>query len=164
MTFRAFALIALAAIISAPLVAQTPSDEHKHWAEVTHKFESAPLDEDANHDAGITVSEIAVSHDFHVALCPELYADFGASKYEYHAQIRWLYMLGAATYQVESGKTDIETTNLYALHSVLKGYAAILRQEPAAKDKQLDELAKLDAKGKLAEFIAKKNCKQAAAP
>jgi hypothetical protein len=159
MTLRPIALIIA---LSTALHAQappTPTPQHKHWAEITHKFETAPLDDDAAHDAGVIVGEIAVSTDFHVAICQELYADFGESKYDYHHQIRWLYMLGAATYQVESGKTDAEGTNLYALHSVLKGYAAILRQEPTAKDKTLEELAKLDAKSKLAEFIAKKNCR-----
>jgi hypothetical protein len=160
MNLRSCALIVLATVFATPILAQTPptSDEHKHWAEVTHKFETAPLDDDAAHDADLTVSEIAVS-DFRVRICPEFYADFGESKYDYHHQIRWLYLLGAATYQVETGKTDPEGTNLYALHSVLKGYAAILRQKPAAKDKTLEEFAKLDAKNKLAELIAKKNCK-----
>jgi hypothetical protein len=156
--------IALAtATFSMPLLvsAQEPStpEQHKHWAEVTHKFETAPLDDDAKQDAGVVVGEIAVSNDFHVVMCSELYNDFNTSKYEHHAEIRWLYMLGAATYQVETGKTDPEGTNLYALHSVLKGYAAILREHPTAKDKTLEEFAKLDAKNKLAELIAKKNCK-----
>jgi hypothetical protein len=161
MNFRPFALaiiffLALRASAQAP---PTPTPEHKHWAEITHKFETAPLDDDASHDAGLIVSEIAISSDFHVAGCQEFYAEFGESKYDYHHQIRWLYMLGAATYQVETGKLDPEGTNLYALHSVLKGYAAILRQEPTAKDKTLEEYAKMDAKGKLPELIAKKNCK-----
>jgi hypothetical protein len=140
---------------------QTPpiSDQHKHWAEVTHKFETAPLDEDAAHDAAVTVSEIAISNDFHVRMCEALYNDFNESDYYHHSQIRLLYMLGSTTYQVETGKTDPEGTNLYAIHSVLKGYAAILRENPKSTDKKLDELAKLDAKNKLADYIAKKNCK-----
>ena len=148
-------LILLAALLQTP----STTDQHKHWAEVTHKFETAPLDEDAAHDAGLVVSEIAVSSDFHVTMCKDIYNDFNESDYRFHAQVRWLYMLGAATYQVESGKTAQPDTNLYAIHSVLKGYAAILREKPTATDKKLDELAKLDAKNKLADYIAKKNCK-----
>jgi hypothetical protein len=159
MTLRPILLALLLATTLAAQAPPTPTPEHKHWAEVTHKFETAPLDDDAKQDAGVIVGEIAVSNDFHVVLCQDFYNDFNESKYEYHAQIRWLYMLGAATYQVETGKLDPEGTNLYALHGVLKGYAAILREHPAAKDKTLDEFAKLDAKNKLAELIAKKNCK-----
>jgi hypothetical protein len=158
MNLKYLSLISLAAIfLTLTISAQT--DEHKHWADVTHKLEAAPLDDDANHDAGVVVGEIATSPDFHVTMCAELYNDFNTSKYDHHAQIRWLYMLGAATYQVETGKTDVPGTTLYALHSVLKGYAAILKQDPTAKDKVLDDLAKQDSKSKLPEFIEKKNCK-----
>ncbi len=149
----------LTLLLTTTLAAQnpTPTDEHKHWAEVTHKYETAPLDDDADHDATLTVANIAVS-DFRVKVCPELLQDFSDSRYTYRQQIRRLYLLGAATYQVESGKTDSQGTSLYALHSVLKGYAAILRQEPDAKDKTLSDLASMDAKNKLADYIARKNC------
>ena len=158
MTLRPLILIATLFTAALPQT-PTPTPEHKHWADITHKFETAPLDEEAAHDAALVVSDIAVSNDFHVVMCEAFYNDFNNSDYHYHAPIRLLYMLGAATYQVESGKTDQQGTNLYALHSVLKGYAAILRAKPTAHDKELDELAKLDAKNKLAAFIAKKNCK-----
>lgn len=160
MTLRPILLtLLLASLATAAQTPATPSLEHKHWADVTHKFETDPLDEDAAHDAALVVSDIAISNDFHVVMCGTLYTEFNESTYHYHAPVRLLYMLGAVTYQVESGKLDSETTNLYALHSVLKGYAAILREKPDAHDKQLDELARLDAKNKLADYIAKKNCK-----
>jgi hypothetical protein len=153
-------LILAAALLQTALPQNpTPTPQHKHWADVTHKFETDPLDEDAAHDAALVVSDIAVSSDFHVVMCEAFYNEFNDSQYHYHAPIRLLYMLGAATYQVESGKTDQQDTNLYALHSVLKGYAAILRAKPTAHDKELDELAKLDAKNKLDDYVAKKNCK-----
>lgn len=159
MPLRPIALITLLAT-TLTIAAQTPTTpEHKHWADVNHKFETDPLGEDAAHDAALVVSDIAISNDFHVTMCEALYSDFNESDYHYHAPIRLLYMLGAATYQVESGKIDQEGTNLYALHTVLKGYAAILREKPDAHDKKLDELAKLDAKNKLNDYIAKKNCK-----
>jgi hypothetical protein len=147
-----------ALFLATTLHGQTTADDRKHWAEITHKFEAAPLDDDARRDARFAVAEISASHDFHVVLCKTFYEDFDASKYEHHAEIRLLYMLGVTTYQVETSKTDQEGTNLYALHTVLKGYAAILHDEPKAKDKLLDELANADAKGKLADLIAKKGC------
>jgi hypothetical protein len=149
----------LALLLATTLHAQTATDDQKHWAEITHKLEAAPLDEDTIHDARFAVAEIAASHDFRIPVCFEIYNDFGSSKYEYHDQIRYLYLLGGATYRIETGKTDPEGTNLYALHSVLKGYAAILKDDPKATDKTLDSLAKSDAKGKLPDLIAKKACK-----
>jgi hypothetical protein len=169
MNLRLSALVATAVIATSLASAQSsptpaiPADR-QHWIDVAHKLETAPLDEDAFHDARFVIAEIAVLPDFPVALCSDLYTDFNESQYKYKTQIRYLFMLGGATYKVETGKTDIETTNLYALHSVLKGYAAILRQEPAAKDKMLDNLAKEDARGKLADLISKKTCKQLSTP
>jgi hypothetical protein len=147
-----------ALLLTLALHAQTTADDRKHWAEITHKFEAAPLDDDTRRDARFAVAEIAASHDFHPIVCKTFYEDFDASKYEHHAEIRLLYMLGVTTYQVETTKLDPEGTNLYALHTVLKGYAAILHDEPKAKDKLLDELANADAKNKLPDFIAKKGC------
>src|SRR5947209_2091773 len=140
-----FALFLTVCSVAFTQDSKTPiPDERKHWVEVTHKFETAPLDEDAFHDARFAVAEIASSHDFHAVLCEGFYTEFNESTYAYHAQVRVLYMLGAAAYQIETGKTDSEGTNLYALHSVLKGYAAILREQPKSTDKKLDQLAKAD--------------------
>ena len=149
----------LALLLATTLHAQTTDDDRKHWAEVTHKFETAPLDDDTRRDARFAVAEIATSKDFHPVLCKTFYEDFDTSKYEHHAEIRLLYLLGVSTYQIETTKTDQEGTNLYALHTVLKGYAAILKDEPKSKDKLLDELANADAKNKLPDLIAKKGCK-----
>jgi len=158
MTFRP---ILFALLLTLPTFAQDPTtpDQRKHWAEVAHKFEAAPLDGDALHDARFTVAEIATSHDFHPAACEAFYTEFNESKYLYHAQIRLLYLLGVTAYQVEAGKTDTEGANLYALHSVVKGYTAILHDEPKETDKQLDQLAKSDAAGKLSDVIKKQGCK-----
>jgi hypothetical protein len=163
MTLRRCVLIA--AILLAPLFASAQTaptaDDRKHWADVTHKLEATPLDEDAISAARLAVAEIAVSHDFHVALCQDFYLTFNESQYVYHAQIRYLFMLGAATYQIETGKTDADGTNLYALRSVLKGYAAILKDNPKTTDKLLDDIAKQEARGKLPELIQKKGCNTA---
>ncbi len=161
MNLRSSAFVLAAAIATSSLVtAQTTSthEQRAHWAEVTHKFESSPLGADAARDAEIVVKQITEVSDFHAVHCASFFKELNDSPYEYHAPILLLYILGGATYQVESGKTDSEGTNLYAFHSVLKGYAAILREHPAAKDEKLDELAKMDAQGKLPYMIEKKGC------
>src|SRR4051812_22474932 len=108
MNLRRILLTATLLAATLPPFAQdaTTPDDHKHWAEVAHKFETAPLDDDAFHDARFTVAQIAVSHDFHAVLCEAFYTEFNESKYIYHAQIRLLYLLGVTAYQVETGKTD----------------------------------------------------------
>lgn len=149
------------------LVPQKPSDKHpvnqedvqqRRWAEAAHKFESSPLDKAAALDAADAVDQIRDSSTFQVHTCQALVNELRESAYKYHMEILRLYVLGAAAYQIESHKIDPESTNLYALHSVLKGYAAILRQEPAATDKRLDDFAALDANGELPHLIERRGC------
>lgn len=146
------------ALLTASKTPQAPDPQHKRWAEATHKFESAPLDRSAAVDAADAVKQIEDAHDFHVVLCQNIFDELRSSTYKYHTEILRLYMLGAAAYQIESNKVDAEATNLYALHSVLKGYSAILRQEPGATDKRLDDFADLDANGQLPHLIERRGC------
>lgn len=132
--------------------------QQSRWAEVTHKFESAPLDKAAALDAADAVDQMRDASGFQVRTCQALVNELRSSAYKYHMEVLRLYVLGAATYQIESHKTDSEGTNLYALHSVLKGYAAILRQEPSATDKRLDDFAALDANGELPHLIERRGC------
>lgn len=132
--------------------------QQRRWAEVTHKFESAPLDKAAALDAADAVEQMRDAQGFEVRTCQNLVNELKGSAYKYRMEVLRLYVLGAATYQIESHKTDSEGTNLYALHSILKGYAAILRQEPGATDKRLDDFAALDANGQLPHLIERRGC------
>ncbi len=134
----------------------TPA-ERAHWVEVLHKLEVNPDDQPTILDAEGVVKRLIEVSDFHLSLCDvfgELPKDYGRKE-----PISQLFLLGLAGYQVETGKSDSDGANLYALHSVLKGYAVILQHDPKAKNKKLDELAKQGAEGKLPALISKKGCK-----
>lgn len=154
--------LAVALFLSVPTVAahaqktSTP-EERTHWTEVLHKLEAKPNDPQNVSDAEAVFKRLIEVSDFHMVICPvftELPSGYGKKH-----PIMQLFTLGLAAYQVETGKADNEGANLYALHSVLKGYASILAADPKAKDKKLDELAKMDAEGQLPEFIVKHGCK-----
>lgn len=130
----------------------------QRWVEVLHKFESAPLDKSAALDAADAMDQMLDAPKFKVRTCQALVNELKGSAYKYHMEVLRLYVLGAAAYQIESQKTDNESTNLYALHSVLKGYAAILRQEPGATDARLDDIAVLDANGQLPHLVERRGC------
>jgi hypothetical protein len=102
------------------------------------------------------LKRIIIVEDFHVSVC--YVTDLHEKDYKNVRPVSGLMFLGVAAYQIENGDTDKNAATLYALHSVLKGYANILSQDPQAKDKKLDELAKLNAEGKLPKLIQKK-CK-----
>lgn len=152
-------LIVFATFLVPALTAQTTStpEEHAHWLDVLHKLQAEPL-APANVSEGEHVFKRLVEvTDFHMTICP-IISEL-PQKYSHAQPIMQLFTIGLAGYQLETGKTDSEGSNLYALHSVLKGYASILAADPKAHDKKLDDLVKLDADGKLPDLVRKKGCK-----
>ena len=161
MNLRHFSALGLAIVISTSALAQdtkpTTPEERTHWVEVLHKLEAQPSDQSTISEAERVVKRLIEAPDFHMTICPVITEL--PPKYAQKEAVLQLFMIGLAGYQVETGKTDNEGANLYALHSVLKGYAVLVQQNARATDKKLDELAKLDADGKLPELIKKKGCK-----
>lgn len=149
-------------LIAAPCVAQdgksSPPEERAHWVEVLHQLEVKPLDPGLRVEAEKVFKRLVAVSDFHIVLCDVL-SEVGEMSYKDHEPVIQLFALGLAAYQIETGRADNAGANLYALHSVLKGYAAILVIDPQATDKRLNHLVKVDGEGKLPELIKKKGCK-----
>jgi len=131
--------------------------ERAHWAEVLHQLETQPLDPALNQQAAAVFKRLVEVSDFHMSICPVI-GELPEKKYKNVGPIMQLFTLGLAAYQVETGKTDGLGANVYALHSVLKGYNSILAIDPKAKDKKLDALMKMDTEDKLPELVQKKKC------
>ena len=130
-------------------------EEHAGWAEATHKLEASPLVQTVNSAGETALKQVMDAKDFHVPLCSTLFGAFNGMKYQYqHAMVRQL-MLGSATYMVENPDkaSDLPAMNLYAVESALKAYAAILQQQPGAKSKDMEMLAKKQEKGDLQKYI-----------
>ena len=130
--------------------ASTP-EERAQWVEVTHKLESAPLDDSVNKQGEAVFKRLSDVHDVHVLLCPALLTEFNGMKYAYAHTITRQYMMASGAFQIENPDkvADAKATTLAAVESVLKTYQAILKQKPDAKAKQLDDLLKKQSQGKL---------------
>lgn len=126
-------------------------EERAQWAEVTHKLESAPLDDIVNKQGEAALKRLSDVHDVHVLLCPALLNEFNGMKYAYAHTITRQYMLASGAFQIENPDKagDGKATALAAVESVLKTYQAILKQKPDAKAKPLDDLLKKQSQGKL---------------
>jgi hypothetical protein len=114
------------------------------WAEITHKLESAPLDDSVNKQGEGALKQVSDSHDIRVPLCPALLSEFNGMKYTYSHTITRQYMLASTAFLIENPDkaADTNAMNLAAVGSVLKTYQAILQQKPDAKAKGLDDLLK----------------------
>lgn len=162
---RVLTIIFLASLCFSSAFAQTSTQktpttpkQRANWVKMSHKLEKEPEMPSTQTDAELAALEILGASDFHVIVCPKLFQDLNIRGYKYQNAITALYLLGAATYQVETGKTDSTDTTLYAVHSVLKGYAVIVQQDPKAKNPLLDSIATMDVSGKLLAFLENEPC------
>jgi len=149
----------VAAVLTRNAVAQETSmpEERAGWVEITHKLESAPLDDSVNKQGETALKRLSDVHDIHVPLCPALLSEFNGMKYAYSHTITRQYMLASAVFLIENPDkaADTKATNLAAVESVLKTYQAILQQKPDAKAKALDDLLKKQSQGKLQDSVQK---------
>ena len=148
-----FLLVVALSVFAATASAQDTStqEERMQWVEVTHKLESAPLDDSVNKQGEAAFKRLSDVHDVHVLLCPALLSEFNGMKYVYAHTITRQYMLASGAFQIENPDkmADAKATAIAAVESVLKTYQAILKQKPNAKAKQLDDLLKKQSQGKL---------------
>ena len=130
-------------------------EERAQWVEVTHKLESAPLDDSVNKQGEAAFKRLSDVHDVHVLLCPALLSEFNGMKYAYAHTITRQYMLASGAFQIENPDkmADAKATALAGVESVLKTYQAILKQKPDAKAKPLDDLLKKQSQGKLQDSL-----------
>lgn len=133
-------------------------EERMQWVEVTHKLESAPLDDSVNKQGEADVNIVHIAEPFErVLLCPALLSEFNGMKYAYAHTITRQYMLASGAFQIENPDkmADAKATALAGVESVLKTYQAILQQKPDAKAKALDDLLKKQSQGKLKDSVQK---------
>jgi hypothetical protein len=133
------------------------SDERARWVEITHKLETAPLNDSVNQQGEAALKRLSDVHDVHVPLCPALLGEFNDSKYKYRHEVTRQYMLASGAFIIENPDkaADTRAMNLAAMGSVLKVYSAILQQKQDAKWKSLDDLLKKQTQGKLEDGLPK---------
>jgi len=147
----------LATALRTSAQATSTPEERMQWVEVTHKLESAPLDDSVNQQGEAAFKRLSDVHDVHVLLCPALLSEFNGMKYAYAHTITRQYMLASGAFQIENPDkaADAKATALAGVESVLKTYQAILQQKPDAKAKALDDLLKKQSQGKLKDSVQK---------
>jgi len=152
-----FALVFLlgATVSKASAQGTSTPEERAQWVEITHKLESAPLDDSVNKQGEEALKRLSDVHDIHVGLCPALLSEFNGMKYAYAHTITRQYMLASGAFIIENPDkaADTKAANLVAVESVLKTYEAILKQKPNARAKQLDNLLKKQSQGQLKEAL-----------
>ncbi|MGC2696796.1 MAG: hypothetical protein WA738_13505 [Candidatus Angelobacter sp.] len=139
----------------------TPEDRERLVA-IAHKLEAAPLDQTLGPERDWAVQWLVAAPDLHVRVCSSLLADLRRPRYKYRAEMVNQLLISSAAFLIEHPELgdSIAVQSIGGMKGVLKAYQAILKTDPQAPVKSLDEFLQKQAQGKLAETVgvAVKDC------
>lgn len=147
-----------------PKRAPSTPQERQRFLSLTHKLEQNPLDKGLYEEKAWAKKWLEDIPDVNVNICaPLLFGlDFVREQNKYTPQLSYQATFGSAVYIIEHPDKKGDTTAQYiaGVESALKAYSAMVKSEPGAKSKALDDLLEKQKQGKLADFVreASKGC------
>ena len=132
----------------------TPEDRQR-LITIAHKLEAAPLDPALVQEREWAVGWVIAAPDVHVRICPALLADLRRPKYKYRSEISAQLLLSSAAFLIEHPDQagNYSAQSIGGMEGVLKAYSAIVKADPQATAKSLDELLEKQRSGKLADAV-----------
>lgn len=162
--FLVMALVASAAAQNEPKRAPSTAEERQRFLSLTRKLEQNPLDKSLYEDKKWAKQWLEDVPDINVNICAPLLfgVDFVKEQNRYTPQLSYQATFGSAAYIIEHPDKAGDTAAQFVagVESALKAYSAIVKSEPQAKSKALDDLLEKQKQGKLADFVhaASKSC------
>jgi hypothetical protein len=147
-----------------PKRAPSTAQERQRFLALTRKLEQNPLDKSLYNEKAWAKQWLEDIPDINVNICaPVLFGtDFMREQNKYTPQLSYQATFGEAAYIIEHPDKKADTTAQYlaGVESALKAYSAIVKSDPSAKSKALDDLLEKQKQGKLADFVrdASKDC------
>ena len=162
--FLLMALVASAVAQNEPKRAPSTAEERQRFLSLTRKLEQNPLDKSLYEDKKWAKQWLEDVPDINVNICAPLLfgVDFVKEQNRYTPQLSYQATFGSAAYIIEHPDKAGDTAAQFVagVESALKAYSAIVKSEPQAKSKALDDLLEKQKQGKLADFVhgASKSC------
>lgn len=147
-----------------PKRAPSTAEERTRFVTLTHKLEQNPLDKNLYEEKAWAKQWLEDIPDVNVTICaPVLFGvDFIKEQNKYTPQLSYQATFAEAVFIIEHPDKKSDTTAQFVagVESALKAYTAIVKSEPSAKSKALDDLLEKQKQGKLADFVrdASKEC------
>jgi hypothetical protein len=147
-----------------PKRAPSTAEERTRFVTLTHKLEQNPLDKNLYEEKKWAKQWLEDIPDVNVTICaPVLFGlDFIKEQNKYTPQLSYQATFAEAVFIIEhpDKKSDTTAQFIAGVESALKAYSAIVKAEPGAKSKALDDLLEKQKQGKLADFVrdASKDC------
>jgi hypothetical protein len=125
----------------APQRHSTP-EERQRLVAVAHKLEASPLDQSLGPDRAWAVQWIVSATDVPARTCTALLADLRRPRYKYRSTITDQLLISSAAFLIEHPEQGqgIAAQSVGGMEGALKAYTAILKAEPQATAKPLDDL------------------------
>lgn len=135
----------------------SPEDRQRLVA-IAHKLEAAPLDRSLNPDRDWAIQWVVAAPDVHVRTCSSLLSDLRRPRYKYRSELSSQLLISSAAFLIEHPDqgASIPVQSTGGMEGVLKAYSAILKTDPQATVKSLDDLLQKQKQGKLAETVQEK--------
>lgn len=168
-----FVVLALSSFLASAGVAQnqTPpkrgpstAEERKRFVTLTRKLEQNFLDQSLYEEKRWAKTWLEDVPDINVTICaPLLFGeDFVREQNKYTPQLSYQATFGSAAYIIEHPDKAADTAGQFVagVESALRAYAAVVKNEPQARSKALDDLLERQKQGKLTDFVhaASKSC------
>ena len=147
-----------------PKRAASTAQERQRFIALTRKLEQSPLDKSLYQEKAWAKQWLEDIPDINVTICaPVLFGtDFIREQNKYTPQLSYQATFASAVYIIEHPDKKGDTTAQYlaGVESALKAYNALVKSDPEAKSKTLDDLLEKQKQGKLADFVrdASKEC------
>jgi hypothetical protein len=131
-------------------------EDRQRLVTVARKLEAAPLDTALGPDRAWAMQWIVAAPDVPVRICTTLLTDLRRPRYKYRSQMADQLLLSSAADVIEHPEhaKDIPAQNTAGMEGVLKAYTAILKTDPQATAKPLDDYLQKQKEGKLAATVA----------
>ena len=156
--------VSLSAAQDEPKRAPSTPQERQRFLTLTRKLEQNPLDKSLYDDKKWAKDWLRDIPDINVNICAPLMfgLQFIQEQNAYTPQLSYQATFGSAAYIIEHPDKAGDTAAQFVagVESALKAYSAIVKSDPQARSKALDNLLEKQKQGKLAEFVhdSSKNC------
>ena len=133
----------------------TPEERARAVA-IAHKLEAAPLDDSLTSEREWALKWLIEVPDLTVSLCTDILGkDFFKTKYKYRSNLVVQLTLSSAAFIIEHPDQAGDKVAVYTAGAdgALKAYAAIVKDNPKATWKTLDEPMEKKGQGQLADFV-----------
>jgi hypothetical protein len=122
---------------------------------IVHKLEASPTDENLRPERDWAEQFVVAAQDLHLRICTALLVDLRHPRYKYRSQLGSQLLLSSAAFLIEhpDRADDKAAQSVGGMEGVLRAYGAILKADPAAHAKSLDDLLQKQREGKLAATV-----------